>query len=137
MEENQNLTLLKELFRCSHGLHSSLQYPGQGRLLILLLENGSLTQRELGEITARRSATLSEQLVNMENAGYVTRKPNEADKRNVDIALTPSGQEAAREALRTRAELADRTFGGFSREEKVQLQALLDRILCTFPNAQG
>ncbi|MEI3551839.1 MAG: hypothetical protein V8Q17_04500 [Acutalibacteraceae bacterium] len=61
-EPNDNLTLLRLLHQCAHRINMSSKYPGQGRLLVLLHKKGTLTQRELIEITQRRSATLSEQL---------------------------------------------------------------------------
>jgi DNA-binding MarR family transcriptional regulator len=131
MEQIDNLTLLRQLFRCSHQLHLAQKYRGQSRLLILLLENGALTQRELIEITGRRSATLSEQLASMETAGYVTRSANAADRRNVDIALTPLGHRTALDAAQARAQLADAVFAGYSAEEKQTLSRFLREIAQT------
>ncbi len=128
MENTDNLSLLHTLFRCSHSLHMAQKYRGQSRLLILLLENGTLTQRELIEITGRRSATLSEQLENMENSGYVTRKANEADKRNVDVTLTSSGHKVAEDAYAARAQLADSVFSEYTEDEKRQLSQFLEEI---------
>lgn len=46
----------------------------RGAILILLHEHGRMTQRELIEITQRRSATLSEQLERMESSGLIVRE---------------------------------------------------------------
>lgn len=73
-ELNDNLTLLRLLHQCAHRINMSSKYPGQGRLLVLLHKKGTLTQRELIEITQRRSATLSEQLAGMEKSGYYQNK---------------------------------------------------------------
>ena len=60
--------------------------------MILLHLYGSLTQRELIELTGRRSATLSEQLDDMEKSGLILRSKNAHDKRNIDVILTEQGQ---------------------------------------------
>ena len=52
---------------------------------------GSLTQRELIELTGRRSATLSEQLDGMEKSGLILRSKNAQDKCNIDVILTEQG----------------------------------------------
>jgi DNA-binding MarR family transcriptional regulator len=114
MDDDTNLSLFRLFHQCSHRMRNAEKYRGQGRLLILLLERGRLTQRELAQITGRRSATLSEQLENMEKAGYVTREKNDEDRRNVDVVLTPLGAETAGDAKAARAELADRLFASLS-----------------------
>ena len=68
MEDVDHLTLLNLFHRCAHQLHHIRKNCGQGRILILLNEKGTLTQRELIELTGRRSATLSEQLDCMDKA---------------------------------------------------------------------
>jgi len=128
MESADTLTLFRLFHRCSHRMRMAQKYRGQGRLLILLLERGSLTQRELTEITDRRSATLSEQLENMEKAGLITRGKCEEDRRSVSVTLTPLGEETARDAKEQRAELAGRLFAVLSDEEAGQLLALLQKL---------
>lgn len=129
MENNDlNLTLLRLFHQCSHRMRNAGKYRGQGRLLVLLMQNGTLTQRALGDMTCRRSATLSEQLDSMAQAGYITREKNREDHRNVDVTLTPPGLAAAEDALAARAELADRLFSAVSAEEKQQLLPLLQKL---------
>lgn len=129
MEKFDELTLLHLFYQCSHHLHANGKFHGQSRLLILLSERNTLTQRELIAFTGRRSATLSEQLENMEKAGYITRSRNEQDRRNVNVSLTPLGQEAAKTAIANRAKRADTLFSTLSAEEKEQLSHLLHKLL--------
>ena len=128
MTQTDDMTLLHLFYQCSHLLHASGKYRGQGRLLVQLLKHGTLTQRELIQMTGRRSATLSEQLDNMEKAGYITRSRNETDRRNVDVSLTPLGQETAADAQRCHAERARRLFSVLNEEEKDQLSGLLQKL---------
>ena len=132
-EPNDNLTLLRLLHQCAHKINMSNKYPGQGRLLVLLHKKGTLTQRELIEITQRRSATLSEQLASMEKSGYITRTKNSLDNRNIDVSFTALGEQAAIEAEQARAELADRVFGTLQKEEKMQLETILLKLSQTLP----
>ncbi|MBP7349372.1 MAG: MarR family transcriptional regulator [Butyrivibrio sp.] len=129
MENTDDLALLIHFYQCAHKIHHAQKYPGQGRILTLLLENGMMTQRELITITGRRSATLSEQLENMEHTGYITRKRNEQDKRNVDVTLTKSGIAAAEDAVKFREALSHDLFDEFSEEDKKQFDLLLERML--------
>ena len=129
MENTDDLALLIHFYQCAHKIHHAQKYPGQGRILTLLLENGMMTQRELITITGRRSATLSEQLENMEHTGYITRKRNEQDKRNVDVTLTQTGMAAAEDAVKFREALSHDLFEQFSEEEKKQFDLCLERMV--------
>ena len=128
MEDVDHLTLLTLFHRCAHQLHHIRKNCGQGRILILLNEKGTLTQRELIELTGRRSATLSEQLDCMDKANLITREKNAADKRNVDVRLTAAGKEAAIEAAQKRLKNADMLFGSLNPAEKRQLLKLLTKL---------
>ena len=128
MSDIENVTLLHKFFLCSHLLQPGGKYRGQGRILGLLLDNGTLTQKELIEITGRTSATLSEQLDSMEQNGLIVRTRNEQDKRNVDVTLTTFGQSAAKEARAYRLSKAETRFGFLTDEEKEQLLALLSKL---------
>lgn len=104
-------------------------FQGQGLILTLLRKHGTLTQRELSSITQRRSATLSEQLDNMENAGLITRAKNAADKRNIDVTLTEPGMVAAKKADEIRNEAAHAFFSVLDAEEKEQLYGMLAKLI--------
>lgn len=134
MDTIDDLDLLRLFHRCCHLLHTNGKCHGQERLLIQLLENGSMTQRELIDLTKRRSATLSEQLDNMDKAGYIIRSRNEQDRRNVDISLTPSGLEAAKSARDNRIRRARRLFLELSQEEKRMLSCLMQKLLASWEN---
>lgn len=129
MNAELNLRLLGMMQQSSYLMQTREKYRGQGRLLILLHLHGTLTQRELIELTGRRSATLSEQLDSMEKAGLICRCKNEQDKRNVDVALTEQGESAAIQAVQGRQTYADELFGALPQRKKQQLAGLLDTLL--------
>lgn len=132
MDNELNLRLLGMVLQSSYLMQTREKYRGQGRLLILLYLHGALTQRELIELTGRRSATLSEQLDGMEKSGLILRHKNEQDKRNVDVELTEQGEKAAIEAMRNRQAYADELFAAIPQRKKQQLAGLLDSLLHTW-----
>ena len=129
MDNELNLRLLGMMHQISHLMQTQEKFRGQGRLLVLLNQYGVLTQRELFELTGRRSATLSEQLDGMEKGGLIRRCKNEQDKRNVDVELTEQGKAAAIKALQNRQAYADKLFDAMPQRKKQQLAGLLDSLL--------
>ena len=132
MDSELNLRLLGMMHQISYLMQTQEKFRGQGRLLVLLSQYGALTQRELIELTGRRSATLSEQLDGMEKFGLISRCKNEQDKRNVDVKLTKQGKKAAIEAMQNRQAYADELFGTMPQRKKRQLAGLLDSLLHTW-----
>lgn len=132
MGNELNLRLLGMMHQISYLMQTQERFRGQGRLLVLLNRYGALTQRELIELTGRRSATLSEQLDGMEKSGLIARRKNEQDKRNVDVELTEQGKKAAIEAMQNRQAYADELFDTIPQRKKQQLAGLLDSLLHTW-----
>ena len=129
MDNELNLHLLGMMHQISYLMQTKEKRRGQGRLLILLSLYGTLTQRELIELTGRRSATLSEQLDGMEKSELIYRHKNEQDKRNVDVGLTEKGKMAVMEAVKNRQSYADKLFDDLPQQQKQQLADLLDVLL--------
>ena len=55
MDSELNLRLLGMMHQISYLMQTQEKFRGQGRLLVLLNQYGALTQRELIELTGRRS----------------------------------------------------------------------------------
>lgn len=129
-QAEENLELLRLFRRCAHVQRCCRNsFPGQAYLLILLRRYGPMTQRKLTDLTQRRPATLSEQLDRMERAGLVERRTSPGDRRNLDLTLTPAGEQAACQAEKERAEAACRLFGPLSGGEKDRLRRMLEHLL--------
>jgi len=101
----------------------------QWRTIMAVDSDEGLTQRriaamlEVGEVTAGR---LIDRLVAQ---GWVTRKPDPADRRAYRIYVTPA-VESKREQLAALArEEHEITFAGFTAAEEALLSDMLDRIL--------
>ncbi|MBR4501763.1 MAG: MarR family transcriptional regulator [Clostridia bacterium] len=97
---------------------------GQNRVLSILLEKGTLSQRELMELASIRSASLSELVAKLEMNGYVRRFPNPRDHRSVSVCLTEAGTLAARALMEDRTDLYD----GMTDEELAQLLGILEKL---------
>ena len=64
----------------------------------------------------------------MEKSGLIRREVSASDRRNLDILLTPEGEQAAVEARQERERMADELFGILTREEKERLYPLLEKL---------
>lgn len=129
----ENLSAEEQLVIRLHKVHYGLRHNaesrgGQGRILSLLLRRGGMSQRELMDIVSVRAGSLSEVLGKLEESGYITRTPNEEDRRRTDLALTPEGEAAAHAFDASRKENRETFFSVLSEEEKTQLNALLDKL---------
>ncbi|MDY5348639.1 MAG: MarR family transcriptional regulator [Candidatus Ventricola sp.] len=112
-----------------HTLHSvSEGRGGQKRILILLLEVGPMTQRELTSRLRIQPGSASEVIGKLEAAGLLERTPSLGDKRTTDVHLTQAGLAAAQEAKQARGERNARMFACLTDEEKETALALLRKI---------
>lgn len=100
----------------------------QKRILIILNELKTITQRDLTEHLGIQPGSASEILSKMESAGLIIRTQNETDRRTTDVRLTDRGRELAAEALAHRQKRHEEMFSCISEEEKEKLLSLLERI---------
>lgn len=133
MEEYQSSStddkLIINLRDISHIMRG--QYEGkasQKRILIILHQSDTLTQKELTERLGIQPGSASEILSKLENAGLITRTPNEEDRRTTDIQLTDTGMELALEAVEQRKKRHQEMFSCLSSEERQTLLSLLEKI---------
>lgn len=100
----------------------------QKRILIILNEVKTITQRDLTEYLGIQPGSASEVLSKLESAGLIIRTQNETDRRTTDVSLTDTGRELAAEALAQRQRRHEEMFSCISEEEKEKLLSLLERI---------
>ena len=100
----------------------------QKRILIILNESETITQRDLTERLGIQPGSASEILSKLESAGWIRRTQNETDRRTTDICLTDSGRELATEALAQRRKRHGEMFSCLSGEEKQELLSLLETV---------
>lgn len=126
---NRNDKLVMNLRDISHLMRR--QYEGkasQKRILIILHESGTLTQKELTERMGIRPGSASEILSKLEHAGLIARSINEADRRTIDIQLTDTGSKLALDAVEQRQKRHQEMFSCLSAEEQQTLLSLLEKI---------
>jgi len=100
-----------------------------GPILRELSMSEGMTQKELAENMRITAPSMSINLQKMENAGFLLRKPDDRDMRQIKLYLTDEGRETAGKAEREIA-LADlKLIESLSVEEKNELKRLLIKIL--------
>lgn len=127
--EDTNGRLVINLRDISHTMRDLSEGRGsQKRVLILLLETGPITQRELTERLGIQPGSASEVVAKLENAGLLTRTESEADRRTVDVTMTGEGERQAKEAKSQREGRHREMFAALSEGEKSQLLGLLEKV---------
>lgn len=100
----------------------------QKRVLILLLENGEMTQKKLTEKMGVQPGSASEVIGKLEAAGLIERKESEGDRRTADVTLSEQGIRMAKEAKEKRIERHQEMFCALSEEEKETLLSLAEKL---------
>lgn len=108
--------------------HISEGKGGQKRILIILLESGTITQKQLTERLDIQPGSVSEVLGKLETAGLITRTLSETDHRTTDIILTEDGKKQAEEAAEQRRKRHNDMFSCLTDSEKTALLSLLEQV---------
>jgi DNA-binding MarR family transcriptional regulator len=70
--------------------------PAQGRLLVMLLRRGTVTQAEFGRLLGLEKSWVSRSVDRLVAQGWVERSELPTDRRNLQLQLTAAGKVAAR-----------------------------------------
>ena len=129
-EEQLAIRLLHGLGYCGHYLHYHRGgRSGRSPMLCVLANNGgSMSQQELGLYFELKPGSLSEMLSKLESDGLIVRTRDERDRRQLNVHLTPAGQDQAQSELEATARFHEECFTCLTREEQLQLANMLDRI---------
>ncbi len=95
------------------------------RILLLLHQNGEMTQKRLARDLGMDPAALTRQIKAIERMGWVSRRGDAADNRLVHVALTAAGSELVAQTLPRRSAFIEQAFGDLSGD---QLKALSDML---------
>jgi DNA-binding MarR family transcriptional regulator len=82
----------------------------------------------LSERMIDRNSNTSRLVDKLEKKGYVARKPNDIDRRKVDIMITAEGMDIAHEATVETDELVVNEINSLDEEEEKKLNELLDKL---------
>ncbi len=90
---------------------------------------GGANQKALAEELRINASSVSELVTKLEDDGYVKRTVDPSDKRATLITLTELGEARAAELEDEKADRFAKAFGKLAEEEKLQLIALLEKLL--------
>ena len=99
-------------------------FRGQGRVLAILKMKPEVSAGDLAYMLDLRPSSLNELLNKLENGGYITRAPAEADKRVVMIRLTEKGRN-----FEPKGQGLEDIFDALSEGERENLNKYLDRMI--------
>lgn len=136
--EDVNGKLIMNLRDISHTMRALYEGKGsQKRILMVLNEVGTITQRELTFRLGIQPGSASEVIAKLESAGLLARSSSETDRRTSDISLTEEGKRQAEEAIRQRRQRHEDMFSLLNEEEKVQLLSTLEKINADWEERYG
>lgn len=98
------------------------------RVMAVLGDAGTLTQRELTEFTLMDKVAVNRACKGLEERGLVSRQPNAQDGRSHLLELTESGTRMHDEIMPLALEMERRLFARFTPEEVTHFRNVLDRV---------
>lgn len=103
--------------------------PGQFPIVLELLAERVLTQRELCDRIRIEQGTMANTLKRMERDGLIERQPDRHDARQADIRLTPRGRRLTAEAVEHAAEVNRVAFTGLDPATEQTLRTALAAMI--------
>ena len=125
------------LLRCAHQRASEVFNAVMGRFgvtprqfaaLAKLDDLGSVSQNQLGRLTAMDPATISGVVARLAARGYVAQSADPRDGRLLALGLTEAGAAAIRAMKEVAAEVSQRTLAHLSEEEAAAFLKALGKI---------
>ena len=105
---------------------------GQAKILKCLLEQGSMTQRQLADKCMLDVTTMSRTLDKLQGAGYLLRTVNPSCRRSFLICITEKGKEKAASVQKIFSDLDEQIWQGISEDEMEVLYHTLQKIMKNF-----
>ena len=123
-EQEERLTML--LRRCGKFMYYHSKPGMQQGMVLQLLRDGPLTQRQIQERLGTQPGSVSELISKLESKHLLDRQRNEADRRQVLLTLTDKGREVSQRhtAYPTRG-----LYSALSAQEQDTLATLLEQLL--------
>ena len=108
-------------------LRFGLRIP-EWRVMAVLGDGGSMTQREMVQLTVMDKVAINRACKVLEERGLVARSPNQRDGRSHHLELTGEGRELYAQCMPMTYEMFERIFAAIEPHEQEALKALLARI---------
>lgn len=102
---------------------------GQAKILKCLLEQGSMTQRQLADKCMLDVTTMSRTLDKLQGAGYLLRTVNPSCRRSFLVCITEKGKEKAASVQKIFSDLDEQIWQGISEDEMEVLYHTLQKIM--------
>lgn len=107
---------------------------GQHIVLSVLWETDGLAPGEIARRLGVATPTIVNTATRMEEAGFVTRRPDPADARLVRLYLTPRGRSARDPVREARAALEQHATATLTAAERAHLRSALAKIIAQLEN---
>lgn len=116
--------------RCvlERGLNQTGVYRSQHRLLMFIVDNPNLSQKDVATMFRISTATVAVSLKKLEQGGYIRRVVDQKDNRFNQICATEKGKNVAERSRCYFQKVEKEMFEGFSTEDLERLQGYLDRM---------
>lgn len=101
----------------------------QGRILRILSAHNGISQHELQDIMGIKPGSLSEVLIKLEKAGYITRKLDKNDRRRQIVNITDEGRRVFEEIHKAHEADSTHYFDALNAKERKSLLTLLDKLV--------
>lgn len=98
-------------------------------ILLPLIENESLTQLELSEMTGLKAPTISITLRNMEREGIVFREKKGGDKRETHVSITEKGKKLYSNVVASIKKAERAILKGIDKSELKAMSATIEKML--------
>ena len=108
----------------------------RGRIIFALWGKDGVPIKILCEKTSLDKSTLTGIIDRLERDGYIERRPSQTDKRSTLICLTGKEQEFAKHIQKVSNQMNKIFYKGFSDEEIIQFDSMLERILVNCKEAE-
>ncbi|MFD1558650.1 MarR family winged helix-turn-helix transcriptional regulator [Paraburkholderia silviterrae] len=105
-----------------------------GVILLLWFERAS-TPNEMSRVLSYDTGSMTRMLDRLEKKGFLVRQRSHADRRVVELALTPLGRDAAQQLPARIATVMNDQLRGFSADEVTTLVTLLQRFIANDAHA--
>ncbi len=99
-----------------------------GVILLLWFEHAR-TPNEMSRVLSYDTGSMTRMLDRLEKKGFLVRQRSHADRRVVELALTPLGRDAAQQLPDLIASVMNDQLRGFSADEVTTLVSLLQRFI--------
>lgn len=108
----------------------------EARVLSFFDRHPGETLSTLTAHSGRDKGQLARLLANLRERELLVARPDEQDRRNVRLSLTPTGQQIADTMRQQQHHLSRQAVQHFSAEEELQLMTLLHRVLKNLEEAE-